>query len=92
VAAAKEVVMKKKTADVAALKKATDDATSKKVTEEAVAQRAAEVEARKKAVEESMGFGSSPTLGVGSKRAATLGVSTTPSKWFRYAWKPQYVE
>jgi hypothetical protein len=41
--------------------------------------------------EESVGTGSSPTLVVGTKRAATPSGSTPPQKWFHDAWKPQYV-
>jgi hypothetical protein len=45
-----------------------------------------------KVAEESVGYDSSPVPRAGSKRAATLGGSTPPSKQFRYAWRPRYVE
>jgi hypothetical protein len=83
--------VKKIATDVAAVKKATDDAAAarvvvedsamkaaivEKAVEESTAQEAANMEAMKKAVEESAGSSSSPSPGVGSKRAASLGGST----------------
>jgi hypothetical protein len=38
------------------------------------------------------GSGSSPTMTVGTKRAAAPCGSTPPSKWLCCTWKPQYGE
>jgi hypothetical protein len=103
---AKEAVAKKTTADVTTVNKFIDDAdarvvaedssikaaTIEKAAKESATREAANMEATKKAAEESSGSGSSPAPGVGSKRAATSGCSTPPSKQFRSAWKPRYAE
>jgi hypothetical protein len=65
---------------------------AEKAAEEAVARRAVEVEAIKKAAEELVGSNPSLAPEAGTNRAAMLGSSTPPAKWFHDAWRHQYVE
>jgi hypothetical protein len=79
--AAEEATVVRKAAEEAEVVKAVEEAeVAKKAMEESAAREVAEMEVTKKAAEESAGSGSFLAPVVGSKRDATSGSSTPPSK------------